>query len=156
MGHVDDVVELALDDDRLALCPPDRILELCVDSIAHGPQQLGLDTELAESRLDASDGIAACPHLFLVRIAPVREVRAHRVLHPAIGGGLDQRGAVAVSSAAYSCLGGDPHRHDVVAVHSRSGHSVRRGPLGDALDGSHLAPFSGQRDLVVLADEDDR
>ena len=48
------------------------------------------------------------------------------------------------------------HRDEVVAVDDLARHAVARGPGGDVLDGALRAPVGGQRELVVLADEDDR
>ena len=46
-------------------------------------------------------------------------------------------------------------RCDVVAVDDLAGHPVAGGAVGDVLDGALRPPVGGERELVVLADEDD-
>ena len=53
-------------------------------------------------------------------------------------------------------LDGILDRDEVVAVDDRSAHPVALGPGGDVLDRALRAPVGGERELVVLADEDDR
>ncbi len=44
----------------------------------------------------------------------------------------------------------------VVPVDDLAGHPVAGGALGEVLDGPLRPPVGGERELVVLADEDDR
>ena len=69
---------------------------------------------------------------------------------------LDQRRTVAPAGGFDVACGRLLHREEVVAVHDLAGHPVAGRARCDVLDGAAVTPADGERELVVLADEDDR
>ena len=119
----------------------------------------GIVVELAaraQALLEPWQRVPALPLLDEGRITDVRQVRPHRVLHAPERLQLEERRAVARPGADERRLDGVLHCDDVVAVHDGARHPVARRACGNVLDGALRAPVGRERELVVLADEDDR
>ena len=112
--------------------------------------------EVAEELLEPRQRVLRLPFVHHGAIADVREVRPHRVLHPAerlhleerrpaAGTGELERAATASSTASRSLPSIYLTRHAVPGC-----------AVGEIFDGAERAPVGRERELIVLADEDDR
>ena len=78
------------------------------------------------------------------------------MLHPPECLHLEERRAVTVAGSAERACDGVLDGEEVVPVHDLPGHAVARRAVGEILDRTLRAPVGRERELVVLADEDDR
>ena len=131
----------------------DRGLDLVGDVALELGQRLAVERQLGR---EPRQRILRLPLLDRAGVAHVGQVRAHRVLHAAERLQLEQRRPVAGARAGERTRDRLLDRRDVVAVDDLARHPVAGGALGDVLDRALRAPVGRQRELVVLADEDDR
>ena len=146
-------------DARVLVGEPGRhgCVDLSLDLAADRRSALVVElSRLAEQRLESRHGILRLPLVDHGAVADVGEVGAHRVLHPPERLHLEERRAAAaprqVERAADRVLDGE----HVVAVDDLTRHAVAGRAVGQILDRPLRAPVGGERELVVLADEDDR
>ena len=135
----------------------DRELDIAFDLPPHRLDPLVVElAQVSEHALVPRQRVLRLPLLDERRVAHVREVRAHRVLHPPERLHLEERrpGSVprSLERARNRVLDGE----HVVPVHDLAGHPVAAGAVGEILDGALRPPVGRERVLVVLADEDDR
>ncbi len=134
----------------------------------HGRLDLGLDLAanrggalvvelscLAEQRLESRHRILRLPLVDHGAVADVGEVGAHRVLHPPERLHLEERRAAAAARQVERAADGVLDGEHVVAVDDLARHAVAGRAIGEILDRPLRAPVGGERELVVLADEDD-
>ena len=133
--------------------PLDRGLDLRGDVALDLGDRVVVELELA--RASRGSGSFDSHSASVAGIAHVGQVRAHRVLHAAERLHLEQRRPVAGARVRERARDGLLDRGDVVAVDDLAGHPVAGGAVGDVLDRALRAPVGRERELVVLADEDD-
>ena len=129
------------------------MLDLAQDGVDAVVVQL---TEFPEQPLEARQRVPRLPLLDERRIANVREVGPHRVLHPAERLQLEERRPGSLARPLERPCDGCLDREHVVPVDDLAGHPVPGGAFGEILDGALGPPAGRERELVVLADEDDR
>ncbi len=135
----------------------DRRLDLGLDLAVEGRDPVGVElAQLGQQGLEAGQRVAGLPRAHELLVADVRQIGTHRVGHAAERLRLDQRRAVAPAGGFDVPCGRLLHREEVVAVHDLAGHPVAGRAHRDVLDGAAVTPADGERELVVLADEDDR
>ncbi len=135
----------------------DRGLDLALDVLLDRPEPLVVQlAELPQEAFEARERILRLPLGDECGVAGVGQVRPHRVLHAPEGLQLDERRAVAVARPRQRASDRVLDREQVVPVHDLAGHPVAGSALGEILDGPLRPPVGGERELVVLADEDDR
>ena len=135
----------------------DRELDFAFDLLqdAFDPVVVQLP-ELSQQPLEPRERILGLPLLDESRVADVGKVRAHRVLHPAERLHLEERRACALARPGERSGDGVLDGEQVVSVHDLARHPVAGRAVGEILDRALRPPVGGERELVVLADEDDR
>ena len=135
----------------------DRALDLALDVALDRLEPLVVQlAELPQQVLEARERVLRLPLGDERRVAGVGQVRPHGVLHAPEGLHLEERRAITVACARQRAGDGVLDGEQVVPVDDLAGHPVAGGALGEVLDGPLRAPVGGERELVVLADEDDR
>ena len=113
-------------------------------------------SELSKQPLEPRERILRLPLLDERRVADVGKVRSHRVLHPPERLHLEERRAGSLASPGERACDRFLDREQVVPVHDLTRHPVAGRAVGEILDGALRPPVRRERELVVLADEDDR
>ena len=135
---------------------PDGQLDVVLDLAQDGVHACVVElAELSEQPLEPGQRVSRLPLLDERGVADVREVGPHRVLHPAERLHLEERGPGSLARPLQRSRHRGLDREHVVPVDDLAGHAVAGRAIGEILDRTLGAPVGRERELVVLADEDD-